>query len=203
MKSPQARAKALERAGISGRTVRVLKQVHGAEIQEARFDDASVPEADGWLVVDPRVAAGVYAADCLPIFVWENRGRAAGVFHAGWRGLAAGMPKAAVRAFEQRGFSRAQLSACVGPHIGACCYEVGEDVASKFHREAVRPGDKPRLDLGEEARLQLAEAGLSADAIAISDACTRCRADEFFSFRREKMDQRMMAFIALPESAAR
>src|SRR6185369_10763331 len=102
MKTPEARRQALEQAGLGGRAARLLKQVHGSEIREARLDDDQVAEADGWIVSDPRVVACIYAADCLPIFISDQHGRTAGVFHAGWRGLAAGMPKAAVQAFEKR-----------------------------------------------------------------------------------------------------
>src|SRR5271169_348943 len=85
MKDPERRARALDLSGLAVRLARVLTQVHGATVLEARSEDASVPQGDGWIVKDPDVVACVYAADCLPIFIWEKMGAEAGVFHAGWR----------------------------------------------------------------------------------------------------------------------
>jgi len=196
MKRPEVRAAALAKAGLAGRRARTLKQLHGTVVLEARSDDATIPEGDGWIVADPGSVACVYAADCLPIFLWEKHGSVVGAFHAGWRGLAAGMIDAAVKAFSRHRVGPERLCAAVGPHIGACCYKVGTEVAGRFRKDILH-GEN--LDLGEEARLQLGEAGVVP--VAVSDACTSCRNEELFSFRREKMDQRMMAFIALKGEA--
>lgn len=200
MKDPSARTRALAEAGLSGHAL-VLSQVHGTGIVETA-SVAGIPEprpkGDGWITAEPGVVPSVYAADCLPIFVWDLQLAAAGVFHAGWRGLAAGMPRAAVRAFRRFAIGPERLAAAVGPHVGACCYQVGPEVAEKFRREVLAEG---RLDLGAEARLQLEESGIPASRISVSPACTACSAGEFFSYRREKLDHRLMAFISLPERA--
>lgn len=197
MKSADSRRKALAAAGLSGDAL-LLKQVHGTAILEtaslAGVEDAR--QADGWITAEPGVTVAVYVADCLPIFVWDRQGAAAGVFHAGWRGLAAGMPRAAARAFRRFGIGPERLAAAVGPHAGACCYAVGPDVASKFGPEAHRSG---KLDLGAEARRQLQESGVASEHVSVSEACTVCSAEEFFSYRREKADRRMLAFLSIAE----
>lgn len=199
MKEPQRRAHALAAAGLEKHLPRFLRQVHGTTVLEAKAEDASVPEADGWISRDPRVALCIYVADCVPIFLWDRQGSAAGVFHAGWRGLASGMARTAVRAFGLYGLGPERLAAAVGPHVGSCCYEVGLEVARKFDPQAVSEkaagSDRFMLDLGVEARLQLLAEGVAAEAVSLSGDCTACQPDNFFSYRREKADKRMMAFI--------
>jgi len=192
MKDAGYRSEALSKAGLSRTTPRVLKQVHGTTVVEAKLENEAVLEADGWVSNDPQVALCVYVADCLPIFIWDQKGSAVGIFHAGWRGLAAGMVKSAVRSFRRYDLAPDRLGAAIGPHIGACCYRVGPEVAQRFHSSG------EYLDLGEAARSALLEEGLSSRAILVSDDCTACRSDDFFSYRRDKMDKRMMAFIAMP-----
>ncbi|MCX5789800.1 MAG: polyphenol oxidase family protein, partial [Elusimicrobia bacterium] len=185
----------------------ILKQVHGTGIVDAAFagpgchapqgSDKGSVEGDGWVCAQKGVTPAVYISDCLPIFMWDLEQTAVGVFHAGWRGLAAGMPRAAVRAFGRIGLGPERLAAAVGPHVGACCYRVGPDVAAKFRAGVLRDG---LLDLGAEARLQLEESGLAGERISVSPACTACEPSEFFSYRRDKLDRRLLAFITLPEA---
>lgn len=197
MKEPSNRSAALAKAGLKGQPL-VLQQIHGKLVHEARACDEPL-KGDGWISTKKGQVIGVYAADCLPIFIWDEDLKAVGVFHAGWRGLAAGMPKSAVEAFASQGFAAKKLFASVGAHVGACCYKVSPDVAEQFHPQArAFDGDTIRLDLGAEAELQLKEVGVRSDRIIVSNECTSCLKDDFFSFRRDKQDQRMLAFIALP-----
>ncbi|MEK7859263.1 MAG: peptidoglycan editing factor PgeF [Elusimicrobiota bacterium] len=198
MQHADRRRAALAGAGVVTEA-HFLKQVHGTVIIDVPA--ASAPEAgaaaDGWITASPKTALGVYAADCLPLFVWERRGRAAGVFHSGWRGTALGMPGKAVAAFSQRyGIEPRDLQAAVGPHIGPCCYKVGSDLEGRFRAESFsRDAGVLRLDLGAEARSQLLSAGLAEEDVSVSDACTSCQTQLLFSFRRDKTGSRMMAFL--------
>jgi hypothetical protein len=199
MKDPYLRDAALSKAGLSGRPAFYLKQIHGAEV--IRVTEAEVrqpsPEADGWITNLHGPVLCVFTADCLPIYIWDRAGRAAGVFHAGWRGLAKGMPRAAVKAFDAHfGLKPQDLAAQVGPHIGKCCYRVGPETAEQFRAEVrIERDGGTYLDLGKEAVLQLIESGIRLTTPATE--CTSCRNEDYFSFRREKSDGRMMAFITL------
>jgi copper oxidase (laccase) domain-containing protein len=115
--------------------------------------------------------------------------------HAGWRGLAAGVIGAGVAALRAEAGAHARLVAVIGPHIGACCYEVDEPVLGALapvfggrlapQLAATRPGHA-RLDLGGLAREALLAAGVPADALgALPRACTRCDAERFHSHRRD------------------
>lgn len=199
MKRSEVRQQVLRRAGVEV-PCRLPRQVHGTGILEldgaVSVEDGQ--EGDGWLLRAGGCAAGVFVADCVPLFLWHPSGAAAGVFHAGWRGMAAGMPRRAVEAFTRRGFDARELLASLGPRIGPCCFRVGPEVAGRFRLSSLRLGqDGARVDLAAEARAQLAEAGLSPDSVEASPACTSCRKEDLFSYRRDKQDMRMMAFLML------
>ena len=189
MRYARHRQAALAKAGAPEPDARMLRQVHGNRIAVLRCgDESGLPtQGDGWLTDRPGAVIGVVVADCLPIWIWERSGKAAGVFHAGWRGLDADLPGLAVAEFARTfGVKPTDLAAWVGPHAGACCYQVGPEVAQRFPREIQHlRGGKIYLDLGADARRRLVAAGLSPDAVAVSSDCTICRPSLYYSFRRE------------------
>jgi len=141
------------------------RQVHGTRVV---VDGQDGEEADGQVTTRAGVAAIVLVADCLPVAL-AGPG-AAGVIHAGWRGLAGGALEAGVAA-------AGAVAAAIGPGIGPCCYEVGDDVRAVF-------GTSERtLDLKAVARARLREAGVTE--IHDCDLCTACDAERFFSHRRD------------------
>jgi YfiH family protein len=130
--------------------------------------------ADGQVVADPGIAGLVFTADCLPVAVRGPGGVA--MLHCGWRGLAGGIVAKGVEAV-------GATSAAIGPGIGPCCYEVGDEVLAAFSGlgEGVAAGRM--LDLAEVARRLLAEAGV--ERIEAAALCTGCNPDLFFSHRRD------------------
>jgi YfiH family protein len=162
-----------------------LQQVHSASVVEAR-PGANGP-GDALTTRRRGLALSVVTADCVPVLLADpaDRGRIAAV-HAGWRGLAQRILPAVLDRFESAGGA---LVAWIGPAIGPCCYEVGDEVAAAVAAASsagvVRPGprERPHLDLAAAARLQLAERGV-ADVEQI-EGCTRCDADRLWSYRRE------------------
>jgi polyphenol oxidase len=120
-------------------------------------------------------------ADCMPIAIARREGEppAVEILHVGWRGLLAGIVAAGVRAIGAR-----RLAAAIGPSIGPCCYEVGEEVAVPF-RQAF--GDdvaqEGRLDLWTSAERALRAAGV--EHVERFDICTSCEGERFFSHRRD------------------
>jgi YfiH family protein len=196
MKSPENRKTAAVELGMAEPFT--LKQVHGTIIHDAVASNAGL-DGDGWLVSTPGIAVAVYTADCVPLFVWSDDGKAAGVFHAGWRGTSQNMAKAAVAAFRDRlGISASRLSAAAGAHAGPCCYKVGSELEKEFRSSAfVRRDGEIYLDLAAETRRQLLEAGLHDAAIAVTAPCTISNPDDYFSFRRDKQDARLLALLSL------
>jgi YfiH family protein len=172
------------------------QQVHGARVVlAADCAGAQAPSADAVVSALPGVPVGVVTADCVPILVATEAGDAVAAIHAGWRGLACGVIAAAIEALRAEAGGAQGLVAAIGPHIGACCYEVDEPVlealAPAFGGElgaALRPARPGHawLDLGLLARTALLRAGLSPGALGLLPrACTRCDSVRFHSYRRE------------------
>jgi len=184
----------------------LLKQVHGALVVRAPWEGA--PEADAAVATESGDLVGIETADCLPVFVVDPRRRALAAAHAGWRGTAQGVATRAVEALEARGSRPGDLVAALGPCIGPCCYEVGEDVRAAFAARAeglFRPGPagRPHFDLRSANAHQLVAAGLREEAIAHVEECTRCRGDLYHSYRRDGRGAgRMINFVGF-EGASR
>ncbi|MEA2560847.1 MAG: purine-nucleoside/S-methyl-5-thioadenosine phosphorylase / adenosine deaminase [Acidobacteriota bacterium] len=158
------------------------KQIHSATVLPARAGHCG--EGDALFGDTPDLALSVVTADCVPVLLAGPNGLAA--VHAGWRGLVGGVIPAAL---EKLGGAEI---AWIGPTIGPCCYEVGEEMAEQFPEETVVPGPKPHLDLVAAARLQLKD----VEEIRTVGLCTRCEADKLYSYRREgKGVGRNVAFI--------
>lgn len=190
-------------AGVGpDRLVRV-RQVHGAGVLVVRrgqpLPDAREPAPTADIIVsdDPGVALAVAVADCVPLLVADRRLGVAAAAHAGWRGTAAGVAAVLVGEMAARfGCRPGDLMAAVGPSIGACCYEVGEEIVAAYraagHDEAriarwfARNGDaRWRLDLWRATRDQLEAAGVPSAQIFVAGLCTASQPDWFFSYRIE------------------
>lgn len=166
----------------------LLKQVHGASVRRAPWTGR--PEADAAVAEAPGLLLGIETADCLPVLVLDPVRRAVAAAHAGWRGTAAGVARAAVAALVAGGSHAEDLLAATGPGIGPCCYEVGDELRAVFGvggAEFFRPGPRgrPHLDVRAANERQLREAGIPEARIHRVDDCTRCRADLYHSYRRE------------------
>lgn len=176
-----------QRAGLDPHRIAMGWQVHGADMREWREPDRNEAFAadgpaglDGLARVDGHatelreLALLVLVADCLPIAL-AAPGRVA-MLHCGWRGLVAGVVERALATFER------SPSAAIGPGIGQCCYEVGDEVLEAF-RDLPGVASGRMLDLRGVARQKLEAAGVrDVEDVAM---CTSCRGDLFFSHRRD------------------
>ena len=171
-----------------------VKQVHSAICVDACGRSGVLGEGDALLENTPGSVVAVKTADCVPILLVDERNRAVSAVHSGWRGTAAGIVARAVESMGERfGTATADLHAAIGPAIGKCCYEVGPEVAAQFGIEG-----RTHLDLPEINRAKLAEIGIPADRIYVSQLCTMCCAEEFHSFRRDKEAAgRLYSFVGL------
>ena len=133
------------------------------------------PEADGQATANPELTPLVQVADCLPVALAGERGVA--MLHCGWRGLAAGIVERGAREV-------GATAAAVGPGVGRCCYEVGEEVLEAFAPLGGGIADGRMLDLPEVARRLLGRAGV--DEVELSGLCTSCEPGLFFSHRRDE-----------------
>lgn len=201
------RRRALEALGVDPGSQVEASQVHGRTVAAVGRRDrgARVSGADVLLCGEPGVTLAIHTADCVAILLWDPRRRAVGAAHAGWRGTAAGVAAAAVQAMARAfGSAASDLRVALGPAIGPCHYEVDGPVAAAFAAwpwaaQVLHPGrpGRWRLDLVGANRMTLLEAGVPAEHIWSSGLCTACRADLFFSYRRDGVTGRMGAMIGL------
>lgn len=178
------RARTLREAMLDPAGLATAGQVHGARVVEVR-SPGHAEACDALVTRVPGLTLAVTSADCLPIlFVAKDAVAAA---HAGWRGTAAGIPRATLESVRAAaGTTPDRVRVAFGPCIRGCCYEVGDEVALQFPEQArQRVNGRWKLDLPTAARQQLVEAGLSLDAIADTGACTSCDPDLYFSHRRD------------------
>jgi YfiH family protein len=159
--------------GLEGGRIVFALQVHGTRLVHHPCEEPLL-EADGHVVTDPGPAPMVLGADCLPVALRGPGGLA--VVHAGWRGLADGILGAAAEAVEAS-------AAAIGPGIGPCCYEVGEEVLAAFAGLGEGVASGRMLDLPEAARRRLAQAGV--ERVESAGLCTSCEEGLFFSHRRD------------------
>jgi YfiH family protein len=183
--------------GLDPTRIPIGLQVHGAGLachsdpqRPSPFagPGSPIPKVDGHVVAAAGLAPLVFVADCLPVALAGPGGVA--MLHCGWRGMAAGIIAAGAEAVEAS-------AAAIGPGIGPCCYEVGDEVLEAFaglgkgittadgpkSRAGVDVSARRRLDLPEVARRLLGEAGVGR--VESAGLCTSCESQLFFSHRRD------------------
>ncbi len=154
------------------------------------FDHHTYPECDGLVTDEPGLTLVVFTADCTPILLWDSITGAVGACHAGWRGTAKDIAGKTVRAMLDHFGSRPEnIHAAIGPNIGPCHFETNADVKNAmvetFGAEVLpfieKRNDKYYPDLKKINALALSQAGVKT--IEISDQCTWCSHDIFWSHR--------------------
>jgi YfiH family protein len=190
--------------GVDPKKVVIAGLIHGKEIKIVREEDRGkfIPDVDG-LVTDTRdVYLSATAADCLPIYYIDRKQNVIGLAHAGWRGtaknIAAAMVEVMVRDFK---CDPRDIEVIIGPYIKACHFEVEKIIdeflpfPSSIHRE----NDKLTIDLGQINKEQLMAVGIAEDRIVISDECTYCLSEKYYSYRRDKPSEieAVVAYIGI------
>jgi purine-nucleoside/S-methyl-5'-thioadenosine phosphorylase / adenosine deaminase len=181
------RRRACAAVGANAGTATMAWQHHGGEVRRAEPRGIVTPgtqfdRCDGLWSDEHGQAMMLLTADCLPVALGRANGSkpALSVLHVGWRGLLAGIVAQGAKAL-----GGGRLAAAIGPGIGPCCYEVGEEVAVPFRAaygdEVVTDG---RLDLWAAAERALRAAG--CDEVERTDLCTYCHPERFFSHRRDR-----------------
>jgi len=177
------------------------RQIHSSVVLEVHGPGCA-GTGDALVTATPGVCLTVRTADCLPVILVDPVERVAGIVHAGWRGTAGRIVERALEKLQASFRAEpSQMHAAIGPGIGACCYEVGAEVAELFrhYAGAIRfSGDRALLDLARVNRLILAECGLPEGHIDVAAKCTRCNPHWFYSYRRDgKSAGRMTNFVTI------
>lgn len=177
----------------------MTRQTHSDIVRPVTSKDALghdhhlYPESDAIITNEPGVGLMVFAADCTPILLWDSVTGAVGAVHAGWRGTASAIAAKAVEKMAALyGCDPQNIHAAIGPNIGFCCFQTDADVPNAmldtFGPEAGgfirQQNDKYYVNLKELNALALRRVGV--ENITISDACTVCQKDRFWSHRVTK-----------------
>jgi hypothetical protein len=202
---PNFMAEVLSNLGFPRRPVISLKQIHSScavTIKTGPDFDAThfQPEADAIFTNRRDVYLTVRVADCLPVYVFDSVNQVIGLIHAGWRGTLLEITKRSLQSAQKElGLNPQTSTVLFGPYIKSCCYEVSAEVSVLFKKSSTyNRGGKVFLDLGQENKQQFIEAGINSKKIHITDQCTCCNPDLFFSYRRSKNKyERMYAVLGL------
>jgi len=188
--------------GVRAERIVLGQQVHGARVAVVSEADAGrgglsaddvLDGADALVTAAEGVALMGLAADCAIVLMADEGRRAVAMAHSGREGTAQNVAAAAVEALGGLGAAPGALYAAIGPAIGVCCYDVGEEAMRKFGG-SFRWADevftivsgRAHLDLPKAIGRQLIEAGVRRERVFDAGLCTSCHNDLFFSYRRER-----------------
>lgn len=202
--------RAAEALGVPPGSFVFSDQVHGSRIRQVNNEnlDEPISETDGLMTDVPGVTLGTLYADCMAIMIYDPEHHAIGMAHAGWRGTALGIGPELVQKMTASYGSRPEtLLAALGPAIGECCFEVGDEVLRAFFEIPTLRQEqgwlldkdgKPRVDLTQANRQLLISAGVAPGAIETASLCTHCNPDLLYSHRRDQGNTgRMAALMSL------
>lgn len=175
-------------------------QVHKDKVMEVDAYDrgkgivkkTDIRDTDGFITNKSRVALVTFHADCVPVFYLDPTTKAIGLVHAGWKGTVEKIGRKTLeKMIKSYGTDPSEVLIGIGPSIGQCCFEVGKEVieivddsfekSNKYYYK--KDNDKYMLDLWELNRDQLIEMGVKEENITVSNICTKCNNDIFFSHR--------------------
>lgn len=188
-----------EATGIPTDHMAFTRQVHGKTVRivsEADVHTLMTPvpyDADGLVTNIPGLAITCFIADCVPLLLHDPVHKVVGAIHCGWRSTVQDIMAEAVAQMRTLGTDPADLRAAVGASIGACCFETGPEVPEAVyallpddHDGIVRPGKAPEkfyVDLREAIRRRLVQLGVRPENILVSQECTMCRKEKYWSHR--------------------
>ncbi len=161
-----------------------------------------IPETDGLITALTNLFLSITVADCFPVYLYDPVKQVIGLAHAGWRGIAGGIINNTLSLMvKECGCLPQNILALIGPGIQKHHFEVKEDVVTAFkdYPEQVEQGNKNFVDLPGIINRQLLNLAINPLNIEVSNECTYCLSDQYFSFRRDKPAQveAMVAYIGL------
>jgi YfiH family protein len=196
--------------GKDAKQLTFAKQIHSANIALVPngYEGGAFDDVDALITNATQTPLVILTADCAAIFLYDEKHNAIGIAHAGWRGTVAGIAAETIRRMHDAFATEpSDIIACIGPSIGPCCYEVGDevinavaenlpeyadeilvepDMASAGSFRAAVNADRKHFDLWRANELILSDVGVPDRQIEIARLCTACRTDLFYSHRAEK-----------------
>ena len=171
-------------------------------LKESVITLPSLLEYDALITNSPNIYLAILTADCLPIFVVDQKRKVIAAIHAGRQGTALHITTKVLKKMrEEFGSSSRDLLITLGPSIGVCCYEIDENTFRPEWKpfSTSRERGKWMVDLARINIAQMMEEGIEEEQISWIDLCTRCCSDLFFSYRKQGRTGRQLSFIGIPE----
>ena len=205
MKEASAQEPIYRQLGIAPERVLHFHQTHSDTLlcipddpTAAKIQQTPLREADGWLFSTEGWGGAILTADCVPLFLWDEKAHVFALSHCGWKGVVKRLPFKTAQSLYKTG-ARGQVQGWLGPHIQDCCFEVQADVANQFSAASVRKKDgKIFVNLNIEILHQLQEAGVDPAQIKTPYYCTCGDKENFFSWRRDHVRAHLLSFIYKP-----
>jgi len=190
----------------------VAKQTHSDNIRIINTQDTkgwkhlddAIENCDALITNVPHVVLNILTADCVPVLLYDIKQGVIAAIHAGWRGTQQEIVRKTLEKMKNTFDSNPKdILAGIAPSIGKCCYEVGEDVAKYFFdipKGFTKVKDKYMLDIPYLNKKQLLDFGVKERNIEMSNICTACNSEKFFSYRKEKgCSGRFISMIGLKD----
>jgi YfiH family protein len=188
----------------------VANQTHSANIKVIVKNEeigwkslnTAIQDCDALITNQNNIILTILTADCVPILLFDPIEKVVAAVHAGWKGTEQEILfKTVIKMKETFGTNPKNILAGIAPSIGKCCYEVDWNVAQHFEdvKNAYdKKEEKYMLDLPHINKLQLLKAGLKQENIEMSNVCTACEVENYFSYRKEDgCSGRFMSMIGL------
>jgi len=182
--------------GVDYRHIVCAQQTHSDNVRLVKEEErgrgaldyeSAIPDTDAFVTDVKGLPLAIFTADCIPVFFYEPKSESIGLTHAGWKGVLKGIASKTVSMLQSSfGAEAVNMRAEFGPSIRNCCCQVGEEFKESVSYGLLSRNGVYYLDLIAITKKQLLDAGLREENISDSGACTSCRNNEYFSFRREK-----------------
>ena len=166
----------------------VVYAVTKKDIGKGLMTISDIKGVDALVTNIPNIPLCTFHADCMPLFFLDTNKKAIGLTHSGWKSTLLNIAQKTVQKMQSEyGCNPADIIVAIGPSIGVCHFEVGQGVADKFKEkfgdEYIINGETPHIDLWQLCKSQLINAGILSHNITITDICTFCNNDLFYSYR--------------------
>lgn len=199
------RKKFFDKAGIKIEDVVSARLAHGNQIKTIDYNDKGkiIDNIDGLITNKRNLFLTITVADCLPIYFFDFQKEIIGIAHAGWKGILLNISGEMINKMKEIYKSDFKdIAVYIGPHIQKCHFEAKDDLIKKFdeYRDfIIKRNNLAFIDLVGIAKMQFEQAGIKSENITISNKCTYCENQKYFSFRRDKPEkvEAMAAYIGM------
>ena len=173
-------------SGFKHDLIAIPNQTHSINVVNTSIG-GEIFNTDGVFSSNHMIVCSIKVADCLPIFFAHKTELFFGVVHAGWRGLVNGIISESIKLIKNEKIALENLDVFIGPSIQACCFEIGNDIIDSFDIKFIKQniGSKYFVNLQGIAKKKLEHEGILKKHIKVSEDCTCCQFERYFSFRRE------------------